>query len=265
MKLNKKIISVLLILVVVFVLIILVNIQWLIDYAINYRWNQNYHQSWFVQALDDYEYVKNYAWFYNKSNALYKLWKYKSALTWYIGLMNISDDKQKSVLWYNAANTFYKLHENLPDNQKRSLLLQSIEWYKESLDLKYTENANKNLEFVLAKLEEFDKKQSEQNQEWGENGEDQQWEKWNQHEKWEEENIQTWANAANEEGEQDGNKSQSSIVLSDEQKQEIEEYAQELQENQKNYGQYYNKRYVENPWSPFDNSVLNWSEWDKDW
>jgi len=265
MKLNKKIISILSVLAVLFVLVVLVNIQWLIDYSTNWRWNQNYQQSWFVQALDDYEKANNYVWFYNKANALYKLWQYKSALTGYIGLMNIADDKQKSVLWYNAADALYKLHEKLPDNQKRSLLLQSIEWYKQSLDLKYTEDAKKNLEFVLAKLEELDKKQSEQNQEWGDNGEDQQWEKWNQPEKWEEENTQTWANAANEEGEQEGDEAQSSIVLSDEQKKEIEEYAQELQENQKNYGQYYNKRYVENLWSPFDNSALDWSDGEKDW
>lgn len=301
---NKKIIISLFLLS-----LLLLNIYSLTNFFYVLKWNYYFWDKKYKQANDNYSKVDLFESKYNQISWDYKLLDYSWWLDLYSWILDCSFGEECVYLNHNIWNIYYRLWEKESDiNTKKDNYEKSVSMYKHSLKINYDKETEKNLEFVLSKLNEL-KKQEEKKEEqetrddnkkddWGKIGTGQKdassndwqnnsleqlnnseqkddsgknnsswekassWDKYGSSKNWKV--NETWNDKAFEQW------------LSDEQKQAIEEYSNNLEYSQKDYWQYYNKLYQEQSdptevfnnffWgdSFFDNSLLNNQKEEKD-
>lgn len=85
----------------------------------------------------------------------YRLWEYEKALQKYVKI-NCKTQEICFSLSYNLGNTYYKLWEkSLSPNEKISFWQKALSSYQKALEVKEDDHARKNYEFVLKKLNEL--------------------------------------------------------------------------------------------------------------
>lgn len=90
-----------------------------------------------------------------KGDYYYRLWEYEKALQQY-GKIDCKTDFICSILYYNLGNTYYRLWENSHQiTDKLWFWQQSLSGYQKALQIKEDEKTRKNYEFVLKKMNEF--------------------------------------------------------------------------------------------------------------
>ncbi len=194
----------------------------------------------------------------------YRLSEYEKALQNYAQLDCKSDEICK-VLYHNLGNTYYRLWEySHNNNDKISFWQKALSTYQKSLKIQDEEKTRKNYEFVLKKLNELmeeiknQQEEKEEQEDEANNWEKQQNEQENEETNWEkEQNEQTeteksgensWENTSEENQNNtwedtpqprgpsikiDENALQEAKPLTPEEKQAIELYIKELQEEEK--------------------------------
>ena len=177
---------------------------------------------------------------------------------------------------YNLWNAFYKLWEQEQNtDNKVSLWKESLDNYKKILDEKEDKKSRENYDYVMKKLKELedkqDKSKEEQEQKQGDkdynNKEDntKEWEKKQDKNSTEENKSWQW-------NDYDIKKDSKLQELSEEEKRQLEEYNEQLKQEQKENSGLFGKKNQNNnedifdilQQDPFfDNSILNQNE--KDW
>ncbi|MDD3646480.1 MAG: hypothetical protein PHH06_03655 [Candidatus Gracilibacteria bacterium] len=256
----------------------MLNIVFLRDYFINASGILLYNKGLYEDSKSQFIKLNSFEGLYNNANSIYKLESYSGALNIYEGI-NCESSIKCFYVKNNLGNTYYKLsvQADVIDKQIQYLEYSALN-YKEALKIKYDEQSEKNLEFVLNlinKLKEEENKND--NEETSENS------------KSEDSNETSENSENNKQDEQSGsgtNAFESSDVtenegeiggLTPEQIQAIEQYEKSLEQSQKYVGEHYNKVYEEqnnindefeaffgiNPF--FDNSLLDEYNDKKDW
>ena len=237
--------------------------------------NYNNFINFYYNSFWNYINTTNLVWKYNIWTSNYIDANYENSINSFSGVLDSNNKELNFRILYNFANSYYKFWEDKELNQKIELFTKSVENYREALNIKFDEQTQKNLEFVLeklriTKLEKEKEKQENQEEDWEKNddnwedkkdeGEDKSsgengWEKSDElGEKWEDQ--EWWDN--------------NEWKLSEETKKILEEKEEELQKLQEEIWQYYNKNYKEklDPFSNFnqffDNDLLDENE-EKDW
>ena len=243
--------------------------------------NYNSFANFYYNSFWEYTKTNNVIWEYNLWTERYINSNYEISVNSFSGILDISNKELNFRVLYNLANSYYKFWEDKELNQKIELFTKSVENYRWSLNIKFDEQAHKNLEFVLeklriAKLEQEKEKQentssqpspseekeqeqkSDEKEEWV--NEENDWEKSDESgEKWEKQewwDSEWWEN--------------NEWKLSEETKKILQQKEDELQKLQEEIWQYYNKNYKEklDPFSNFnqffDNSLIDDNE-EKDW
>lgn len=295
---NKKNILTFLILI-----IFLLNIFALKAFSFNAFWDYFYHKNDYENALKYFNNAWNKQWIYNKANVLYKQRKYKESIKEYMSLLSIGSTIYDFRLNHNIANNFYRLWEAEKDIDKKIKTWEkSVEYYRNALNITYDDQAKKNLEFVLKKIEEAKNKKEKENNKEQKSNNDQEKDKNNQKnnkqdsdkkdkqnskdtkqsgEKNQWETKEEWEKKGQESGEQKTSKEQkweSESNLSQDQTKALQQYEEALKQEQKNNSDGFNKVYREsNNSDPFDNfdtimndpffnnDLLNWWKSEKDW
>jgi len=236
---------------------LLINIFSINSYYNNLEWNKLYKNKDFSWALEFFEKEKNYIWLYNLWNINYRLWEQSLPLQ--------GEDLEGAIKYWE----------------------KSVDFYKNSLKLKYNKNTEYNYNFVLYKLKKLKKKQEEEKKrEEQKNNKDKksdkkdktagqqgssapwrsEWEKKQNWKKWKE--IKGWTQG-----------SPLQDKLTDFQKKQIKAYEEKLKQDQKKNAWNFWKVYQENNRNDifdnfnsffendpfFDNSALNNKDEKKDW
>ncbi len=229
----------------------LINIFSINSFYNNFEWKKLYENKDFSGSLNYFKKNKDYIWLYDLWNVNYKLWE-KS--------LPLQEGDLEGVI---------KLWE------------KSLDFYKNSMKIKYTKEAEENYDFVKKKLEELKKKQEDQkkNKEQKkqdnnkqENKQNKYWKKWEnkqEEKKWNSWEKKDWKTAGQQGGFSPLQK------LSPQAKQQIKAYEEKLKQEQKrnvnNFGKVYQEQ--SNPFdefdeffnnSLFDNSILDKGE-KRDW
>ncbi len=99
-----------------------------------------------------------------RADYFYKLWEFDKALEKYMEL-DCLNSENCFILNHNIANTYYKIWEFSLDQKKLEYWQKSLSHYSKALDNKYNIETKKNYDFVLDKLnklmEELRKKEQE--------------------------------------------------------------------------------------------------------
>jgi len=225
---------------------LLINIFSINSYYNNLEWNKLYENKDFSWALENFSKNKNYIWLYNLWNTNYRLWE-----------------------------------QEKEDNKKIEYWEKSVDFYKNSLKLKYDPRTEYNYNFVLDKLKKLKKKQEEEKQkqeqknnkdnkndwnskDWKEWEKKENWESWDKQKDWKE--WSKWENSDKEDWEQfkknwenwkKSNKTASQQgtsapwkkyepQLSKEAKEQIKAYEEKLKQDQKKNSWNFWKKYQEN-------------------
>lgn len=324
---NKKLIVCILLLT-----LIGVNLFALKSFWYNFFWKKEYNNQNYEKSIKYFEKSWNLQWVFNKANSLYKQWKYVESIKEYMSLLTQDPNLINFRLNHNIWNNFYRIWEQENNIVKRiKNWEESVGYYRNALEIMYDEETKQNLEFVLNKIEEEQKKQEEkeeseeqkkddnqekneqenqnndskdwennenkdQESEWkkeennsqNENWEEQEsWNKesesWDKKWEWNEENQESdWVDNSEKSDEEnqswktwETSKEQEEKSLSQEQTQAIQEYEESLKQAQKDYSDSFNKVYEwDSNNDPFDeffndpffnNDLLNWWNWEKDW
>ena len=160
---NKKI----LIIILVFSFL-LVNIFSLNAFYNNFLGINLYNKKWYNEAVKYFEKSHSIEGIYNKGNALYKQKLYSWALMQYKSILWKEKNNLNFNLNYNIWNSFYRVWELKKDsNLKIKNREEAIKYYRDSLNIKYDEQAKKNLEFVLDRIKQEKQKQQEKNKKKG--------------------------------------------------------------------------------------------------
>ena len=106
--------------------LVLINVFSINSYYNNFKWEESYENKNFSWALNIFKNEKNSIWLYNLWNTNYRLW---------------GQEKK--------------------DNNKIEYWKKSVDFYKNSLKLKYDPRTEYNYNFVLDKLKKLKKKQEE--------------------------------------------------------------------------------------------------------
>ena len=206
--------------------LVLINIFSINSYYNNFKWEESYENKNFSWALNIFKNEKNYIWLYNLWNTNYRLWEQSLPL-------------QRGDL--EGAMQYWK---------------KSVDFYKNSLKLKYDPRTEYNYNFIKEKLKKLKKKQEEEkkreeqknNKSAGQQGTSAPWNK-------------------------------SKPQLSEEAKKQLKAYEEKLKQDQKKNAWNFWKVYQENNRNDifdnfnsffeddnlFDNSVLNNKDDKKDW
>ena len=248
--------------------------------------NYNNFINFYYNSFWEYTKTNNVIWEYNLWTESYINSNYENSINSFSGVLDnhlapLSGGSNEVFFrnYYNLWNSYFRLWEDKSLDLKIELFTKSVENYRESLNIKFDEQTQKNLEFVLeklriAKLEQEKEKQEKQEEGWEENEdnwddkkgeeknewwEENKWEKeWEKSDEWTEEwEKQEWWDSEQ-------------WKLSEETKKILQQKEEELQKLQEEIWQYYNKNYKEklDPFSNFDqffdNSLLDDTE-EKDW
>lgn len=174
----------------------------------------------------------------------YRMGEYQKALSEYLKL-NCNTDKKCFTLYHNIGNTYYKLWEYTHNTmEKISFWQQSLVYYQRALDITYDEETKKNYDFVLQKLRKLMDDLKEENELEPESEENHQ-----PSQETEEQNQNTQESETEEQPEQNQNSQeiqprgpsikidefsqQAQQWLSDDEKNMIEEYLHQLQEEER--------------------------------
>ncbi len=266
--------------------------------------NYNSFINFYYNSFWDYEKTNNLVWKYNIWTESYINKEYSKAIDSFSASLDENKNPRNPLsggieklsfrVLHNIANSYFKFWEDKDLKEKIALFTMSVESYREALNIKFDEQTQKNLEFVLEKLriaklekekqeqeKEEEKKQEEESEEsenenkwednkqedknesWEENNKEKDWEKNNESEEWWEDQewwgSEWWKQWENTDGK-----------LSEETKKILEQKEDELQKLQEEIWQYYNKNYKEkiDPFNNFDqffdNGLLDENE-EKDW
>jgi len=243
--------------------------------------------TWDTTSLDIYQY-------YNKGNSLYKQWIQdpiyredlrKQAITSYNLALSLQDDEDTKYNKLVVEKALKKLQENKQSNSSNSSNSQNN---SENQKNSSTWNSDANKKGDSSQKDQNDSSLNGENSTsqsgiWGLintwNMNPGSWTNHTYEENWTGA-VQSWSvdeqSTTNENEEMnDGNKEGQSNEFSQEQLQAIQDYKQELSDQQKQYGQYYNKTYKDESNDPFerffndpffDNGLLNWDNTNKkDW
>lgn len=194
----------------------------------------------------------------------YRLSEYEKALQTYVKI-NCTTDEVCFLVSYNLGNTYYRLWEKIIEtNQKIWFWQKSLSSYQKALQIQEDENTRKNYEFVLKKLNDFmselNQEKQNQQQQSSENNQDnsQSEEKESTQQDQQQQNQQQ--DESSQESSQDGENSQENQTqnqqnqtqprwpsikidenaldetkeLSPQEKEAVEAYLKELQEEEKN-------------------------------
>jgi len=190
---------------------------------------------------------KNIALF-NTSNNLYKQEKYDDTIKILDDLQKLKNTDLDDKILYNLWNAFYR--KATKDNawKKIEFLEKSLDYYLQSINLKYDKKTEKNIEFVKQILEKEKQKQEKQDKK----------------------------DDKKEQDKQDNTQSASTNTweLSKEQIQALEKYEEKLKEEQAQIWENYNKKSTDSqdPFTVFDSFFENNIQFDiegkeeeKDW
>lgn len=295
MKINNLILS-------VFILgFLALNIFSFKDFLYLSFWNYAFKNKDFSWALDKFEKVNSFDWYYDKLNTDYRLWDYN---TWVLEeVLNCTKWNNCFLFNHNLWNTYFRLSEEKNSfEEKQSLLNSSIESYLKALDIKYDFETEKNLEFAKQNLDDLRNQEEESQEQENQDSEDNNqtkdssqssstsWE--NTEENWEDsqdsdsenKNIsESWdnqsdsSNSSSNKSWENAESAENSSWLSESEKKSLDQYSKALEEAQWDFWKYYNKVYQDsrNPvdefetffWTDpfFDNTLLNWRNNVKDW
>ncbi|MDD5769844.1 MAG: hypothetical protein PHE25_02660 [Candidatus Gracilibacteria bacterium] len=100
---------------------------------------------------------------FKKGDYYYKAGDYQKAINKYLGI-NCKNDKDCFILNYNIGNSFYKYGASQNILERLSAWQRGLGYYKMALNINYNEQAKKNYDFVLSKINELlDEIKREQN------------------------------------------------------------------------------------------------------
>ncbi len=230
----------------------------------------------------------------------YKLWDYKKAKEYFDNIKTETWKVEDLEMDYNLGNTHYRLWEKDQNIQNKiELWKNSLNNYQKVLEKKKNKKTQENYDFVEKKLKDLedknkdnnkeqDKKTNEQKWQWDSNDESKQW--WEQQDKnWKEEDwISKWEKKQDEASKQknkswkwestDTKKDSEKKSLSEEEQKQLEQYNEQLKQEQKNNSSFFGKKnqgnsqdifdiFNQDPFfgntQNFDDSILNKN--DKDW
>lgn len=264
-------------------LLIILNIFTIKNFYFNVYWDNLFKEKIYDEAINNFKNSDNIFWSYNEWNALYKQKKYIEAIKKYLSILSVEKNKLNFNLNHNLWNSYYRFWEIEKDNNKKIKYWQeAVKYYKQALEIKYDEQTKQNLDFVLDKIKEEQKKQEEQEKK-DKNNKSKTWsEKNSENNTWSWSKDKTWTWSKNE---KDWDKSKSwkenNIWKSDkqwqitkEQEDAMKKYTDALKQAQKDNLNWFNKVYQDNNNNPFDeifndpffdNSLLNNKSSKKDW
>ncbi len=116
-----------------------------------------------------------------KGDYYYRLWEYQKAREKYENI-DCKSDTICMILYYNLGNTYYRLWEYIPQDSDKIWFWQEALWaYQKALQIQEDEKTRKNYEFVLKKLNEFIQEVTKkQEEEMKKSAQEQSWEEPNQ-------------------------------------------------------------------------------------
>ncbi len=285
-KINRKILF--LILAIFLLLALFFNVNNFTGFFYNALGNYNYNNADYKSALNYHKKAKNKiennSINYNLGWDYYKLGDYDNSIKYYEKILSNTWQKEDLKANYNLWNAYFKLWKQENDLEKMIIFRKkSLENYKNILDKKNDKKTSQNYDYVKKKLEELEQEQKqEQKQDW--------WKPKNDTLKKEkqEDNTKNWEkkqdeNATNENkswewNEYDIKKDSKLKELTEDEKRQLEEYNEQLKEQQKQNSKNFWKKsnsnqedvfdiFSQDPffgnYENFDNSILNWNE--KDW
>lgn len=283
-------------LIIIFTFILLlfwINFLSIKSYFYNKTWEKYFIQNDLNTALKYFSLANDDFWKYNEWNISYVNKDFSWAINNYESIL---DTKKIDLLFntsHNLWNSYYRVWEKLEwDNQKK-FYEKSVNYYSWALNIKDDSETRANLEFVLNKIKEQEKKEdkSDENSWSGSENKSSSWSQNNTTSLWSENNETSWENSSstwslsqsnswsanqNETSQNvwdnswDSSKSWTSTeALSAEQLKAISDYKEALKKEQDYNSEWFNKVYTWDwNWDIFDsffnNSLLNQDE-KKDW
>ena len=305
-KINRKILF--LILAIFLLLALFFNVNNFIGFFYNALWNYNYNREDYKNAINYHKKAENKinqnTINYNLWWDYYKLWDYTKAREYYEKIKTGTWEKEDFEMDYNLWNAFYKLWEVDPDiENKINLWKQSLGNYKKILDQKEDKKTRQNYDFVMKKLKSLednkekqekqeeqqkdetseDEKSSQENQDGQKEGKNEQSQdkKESDNKEWEKKQDEnsTAENKSWQGNPYDIKKDSKLKELTEEEKRQLEEYNEQLKQEQKENGELFWKKSQWNNskdifdmlnqdplfgnFESFDDSILNSNE--KDW
>lgn len=273
-----------------------INFSSLKSYYYNKTWEKYFMQNDLKTALKYFSLANNDFWKYNEWNIFYANKDFSWAISNYESIL----DTKKSDLLFNTShnlwNSYYRIWEKLEwDNQKK-YYEKSVNYYSWALNIKEDSETRANLEFVLNKLKEQEKKDdksdeksssgSQDNSSWS-GSQNSSWSgsqnssigSWSQNNEnswqdnsstwsgsqdnstwsWSQSNSWSWTQNASSENAWDNSKSWASAeALSSEQLKAISDYKEALKKEQDYNSEWFNKVYQGDwNWDIFDNFFNN--------
>jgi len=305
-KINNKILWFLGILFIFLALFF--NLNNFIGFFYNALWNYNYNREDYKNALNYHKKaenkIKNNTINYNLGWDYYKLWDYTKAREYYEKIHTGTWKTEDLKMDYNLWNAFYKLWEIDPNIENKINLRKQSTWsYKNILDQKEDKKTRQNYDFVMKKLKSLednkekqenqeeqqkdeankDEKNSQESQDWqekegkNEQSQDKKESENNSWEKKQDKNV-TKENKSWQGNHYDIKKDSKLKELTEDEKRQLEEYNEQLKEQQKQNSKSFWKKSNSNQedifdifnqdpffgnYENFDNSILNGNE--KDW
>lgn len=195
------------------------------SYFYNYLWEKSFANKNFEEAKKYFSNAWNDFWKYNLWVLAYKNWNFEEAKNIFENLKTWENKDSVFLSNFSLWNVYYRIWDKTEDKeQKKQNWLQSISYYEEALNIKKSQEIEKNIEFIKNKLNEL-----EQNQEETEEKEQQQWEK---------QNSWSWSNNDEKQNQENSEKSegnnQNSQKQDDKMQNQEKNWQNKSQENQKN-------------------------------
>lgn len=262
-----------------------INFSSIKSYYYNKIWEKYFIQDDLKTSLKYFSLANDDFWKYNQWNISYVNKDFFWAINNYESLLNT---KKINLLFYashNLWNSYYRIWEKLEWEQQKWFYEKAINYYSGALSIKYDNETKANLDFVLNKLQEEEKKEDksdEKSSSWSQDNSTVSWPQ-NNETSWEN-SSSTWSGSENESFSWSQNQTNekswdnswnnfkpwdSTETLSAEQLKAISDYKEALKKEQDYNSEGFNKVYEwDLNWDIFDsffnNSLLNQDN-KKDW
>lgn len=247
-------------------LLVLINFPDFFSYYYNYSWEKEYIEENYEKAISKFSKGKNINSDYNLWNSYYRLKDYEKAIEQFLLISNKDNKELAFRSFHNLWNTYYRYWKQNEETKKEKYLT-AINYYEKALEISFDEETKANRDFVLNKIKEDEEQKqneeeqkeelknnkekedkTEQNNE-EEESEKNQWEKSSENSEKDE-----WSKDWTKENWQNEEKENNEIEerISQEDKNELEEYKKMLEDMQKAYSEWFNKVWEKNSNDPFD-------------
>ncbi len=259
------------IILLLFLIFITLNFTNLEDFYNSYLWKINYENKDFLKAEKYFKKSAKKESIYNLANTYYKQKKYKDSKETFESILTDKENNFNFLVKSNLGNVYFRIWELEKPKENWE---KSLDFYRNALKIKYDEKIEKNLKFVLDKLNKLEASSENNGESWR-----------RAEEKSEENNGESWRRAEEKsEEKKEGNnkrseksfKKEESYNLTEEQKAELKKYEEKLKkselENWDSFAKVYKEgsgdfsdfeEFFNDPF--FDDSLLNSRDNVRDW